>query len=160
MTRPLWRCPECGQTFVSPNMPHSCVIVPLAAHFDGRPELLAVYERLLGVLRERGPVTENVTKSRISFQTRMRFAGIERPRRDHIVATFVLTRPVASERVWKIEPLAPYYYVHRVRLHAPEDVDAELMAWLDEARQVGDQRHLEPGWEKVPVGSGPASDKE
>jgi hypothetical protein len=148
------------QTFVRPNMPHSCSVVPLAAHFEGRPELLAIYERLLGALRERGPVAENVTRSRISFQTRMRFAGIARPRRDHIVATFVLTRPLTSERIWKIEPLAPYYYVHRVRLRLPEDVDVELMAWLDEARQVGDQRHLEPGWEKVRVGSGPASDKE
>ena len=151
MPRPLWRCPECGQTFVSPNMPHSCVVVPLAAHFDGKAELLAIYERLLAALRERGPVVENVTKSRVSFQTRMRFAGIERPRRDHIVATFVLTRPVANERVQRVEPLAPYYYVHRVSLYRPEDVDDELMAWMDEARLVGDQRHLEPGWERVPV---------
>jgi uncharacterized protein DUF5655 len=132
-------------------MPHSCAVRPRAAHFDGRPELLAIYERLLGALRERGPVVENVTKSRISFQTRMRFAGIERPRRDHIVATFVLTRPVAHDRVSRVEPLAPYYYVHSVRLYRPEDVDDELMAWMDEARQVGDQRHLQPGWEKVPV---------
>jgi hypothetical protein len=132
-------------------MPHSCAVRPLAAHFDGRPELLAIYQRLLAALRVRGPVVENVTKSRISFQTRMRFAGVERPRRDHIVATFVLTRPLADERVWRVEPLAPYYYVHRVRLYRPEDVDDELMAWMDEARQVGDQRHLEPGWEKVPV---------
>jgi hypothetical protein len=151
MPPPLWKCPTCGQTFVSPNVPHSCQLRPLAAHFDGRPELLAIYERLLGALRERGPVVENVTKSRISFQTRMRFAGIERPRRDHLVATFVLTRPVASERLWRVEPLAPYYYVHRVRLYRPEDVDGELMAWMDEARQVGDQRHLEPGWKRIPV---------
>jgi hypothetical protein len=151
MAKPLWRCPECGQTFVSPHMPHSCVALPLAAHFDGRPELLAIHDRLLGALRERGPVAENVTKSRISFQTRMRFAGIERPRRDHLVATFVLTRPLASERPWRVEPLAPYYYVHRVRLYSPDDVDDELMAWMDEARSVGDQRHLEPGWERVPV---------
>jgi hypothetical protein len=94
---------------------------------------------------------QNVTKSRISFQTRMRFAGIDRPRRDHIVANFVLTRPIAGERVWRVEPIAPYYYVHRVRLYRPEDVDDELMAWMDEARQVGDQRHLDPGWDRVTV---------
>jgi hypothetical protein len=136
-------------------MPHSCELRPLAVHFEGRPELLAIYERLLGALRERGPLVENVTKSRISFQTRMRFAGVERPRRDHLVATFVLTRPVASERLWRVEPLAPYYWVHRVRLYSPADVDDELLAWMDEARQVGDQRHLEPGWERVTVPTGP-----
>lgn len=34
---------------------------------------------------------------------------------------------------------------HRVRLQRPEDVDGELLAWFDEARQVGDRRHLEAG---------------
>lgn len=148
MAKALWHCPTCGQSFVSPNMPHSCQVLPRAAHFEGRPELLAVYERLLAALSERGPVTENVTKSRITFQTRMRFAGVGRPRKDHLVANFVLTRPVASDRL-RVEHIPPYYYVHRVRLDRREDVDDELMGWLDEARQVGDQRHLEPDWVKV-----------
>lgn len=148
MAKALWRCPVCGQTFVSPNMPHSCQVVPLAAHFDGRPELLAVYERLLAVVSAHGSVTENVTKTRITFQTRMRFGGIDKPRKDHLVANFVLTRPIESDRL-RVEHIAPYYYVHRVRLYRREDVDNELIGWLDEARQVGDQRHLEPDWPKV-----------
>jgi hypothetical protein len=148
MAKALWRCPVCGQTFVSPNMPHSCQVVPLAAHFEGRPELLAVYERLLAAVSAHGPVTENVTKSRITFQTRMRFGGIDRPRKDHLVANFVLTRPIDSDRL-RVEHIPPYYYVHRVRLYRPEDVDDELVGWLDEARHVGDQRHLEPDWPKV-----------
>ena len=142
MAKALWVCPECGQSFVSPNMPHSCNVVPLATHFEGRPQLLAIYERLLGALRERGPVTENVTKSRISFQTRMRFGGIDRPRRDHVVARFVLTRPVESERLLRVDHIPPRYYDHRVRLYRPEDVDDELLGWFGEARLVGDQRHL------------------
>jgi hypothetical protein len=139
----VWRCPNCGQTFVSTNMPHSCHVVPLSAHFDGKPELLAIYERLLAALRERGPVTENVTKSRITFQTKMRFGGIDAPRRDHIVARFVLTRPVESERLLRVDLIPPRYYDHRVRLDRPEDVDDELLGWFAEARDVGDRRHLE-----------------
>ena len=34
-----------------------------------------------------GPVTVNATKSRIRFQVRMRFGGVERPRRDHLWRT-------------------------------------------------------------------------
>ena len=34
---------------------------------------------------------------------RMRFAGIDRPRRDHLVANFVLTRPIRSERLFRVE---------------------------------------------------------
>jgi hypothetical protein len=94
---PLWRCPTCGPTFVTVNMPHSCSVVPLADHFRDRPgQLLAIYERLLDAAGGRGEITENVTKSRISFQTLVRFAGIDRPARHHLVANFVLIRAVQA----------------------------------------------------------------
>ena len=39
----MWRCPVCGQTFVGRNMPHSCVVVPLDQHFEGRPPELRAH---------------------------------------------------------------------------------------------------------------------
>ena len=30
--RPLWTCPRCGKSYVTRNMWHSCVIVPLESH--------------------------------------------------------------------------------------------------------------------------------
>jgi hypothetical protein len=145
---PLWRCPACGQTFVSRNLPHSCAVVELDEHFAAAPGLRAVFEAYLAAACECGPVTVNATRSRVSFQVRMRFAGIEKPRRTHLVATFVLTRRVVSERL-RVEPIAPYYYVHRVVLRVPDDVDDELRRWLAEAYQVGAQRHLsDPGWRR------------
>jgi uncharacterized protein DUF5655 len=136
----LWRCPACGQTFVTRNMPHSCQVVPLETHFEGRPKLRAVFEAFVAAARENGPVTINATKSRITLQARMRFAGVE-PRRDHLRAHLVLTRPIDAERL-AIEHLPPRYYLHRLQLERPEDVDGELRAWLAEAYQVGEQRHL------------------
>ncbi len=138
---PLWRCPTCGQTFVSRNMPHSCQVVGLDSHFADAPGLRVVFDAYLAAARENGPVTVNATKSRISFQVRMRFAGIERPRRHHIVATFVLVRELASPRL-RVEFIPPRYYVHRVVLRTVDDVDDELRGWLAEAYAVGQQRHL------------------
>ena len=57
----------------------------------------------------------------------------------------MLTRPVASARLLRVDHIPPRYYDHRVRLERPEDVDGELLAWFDEARQVGDRRRLEAG---------------
>jgi uncharacterized protein DUF5655 len=145
----VWRCPNCGQTFVSVNMPHSCEVRPLDAHFAGRPELRPVYDALLAAVEEQGPVTVNVTKSRIAFQTQIRFAGVSALRKDHLIANFVLTRPLESDRL-SHEFIPPYYFVHRLRLYRPEDVDDELRGWLAEARQVGDRRHLtDPDWVRV-----------
>lgn len=44
--------------------------------------------------------------------------------------------------VVRVDSIPPCYYVHRVRLAHEDDVDGELTAWLAEAREVGDQRHV------------------
>jgi hypothetical protein len=144
----LWRCPACGQTFVTRNMPHSCAVVGLDAFFEGsRPELRELFDRFVAAVG--GPVVVNATRSRIALQARMRFAGIDRPRKRYLVASFLLTRPIDSDRLARVDYIPPYYYVHRIRLAQTADIDAELEAWLDEAYQVGEQRHVDdPDWPK------------
>ena len=151
--RSLWRCPVCGQTFTSRNLPHSCRVIGLDELFAGAPAVLReTFERLVAAAEESGPVTVNATKSRATLQARMRFAGVERPRKAHLLAHLVLTRPLQSPRFTKVEHLAPYYHVHWLRLRAPADVDADVTGWLAEAYQVGLQRHVtDPAWPKVPV---------
>lgn len=129
----LWRCPVCGQTFVTRNMPHSCQVVALDSHFAGREELKPVFDAFVAAAEENGPVTINATKSRITLQARMRFAAVEAPRRRHLNAHVVLARPLTSPRFTKVEHIPPGYYVHRFRLHRPEDVDDEVRGWLAEA---------------------------
>ena len=117
----------------------------------------------MAAVRENGEVTVNVTKSRIALQARMRFAGIDLPRKRYLLANFVLTRPIESPRLERVEHVPPYYYVHRLRLTDPADIDPELRAWLAEAYEVGAQRHVTdpdwprqrdpPGWVHVPSGA-------
>ena len=144
----MWTCPACGQTFVSPNLPHSCAVVALDDHFAGSaPDVRAAFDALLAAAREHGPVTVNVTKSRISLQARMRFAAVDAPRRDHLTGHLVLTRALPGPAVTRIEFLAPYYHLHRFRLAGPGDVGEDLRALLAEAYGVGEQRHLtDPEW--------------
>ena len=149
--RSLWRCPVCGQRFVTRNMPHSCQVVSVEDHFAAaEPGLRDLYDRLLATLREHGPVTVNATKSRIALQARMRFAGIDRPRRDHLVVSFVLTEPLRSARLRRVDYIPPYYYVHRLRLDRVEQIDAELERWLADAHRIGQQQHVtDAGWPKL-----------
>jgi hypothetical protein len=138
----MWTCPVCGQSFVSRNMPHSCLVVELDEFFAGS-SLRELFERYVAAARENGPVTVNATKSRITLQVRMRFTAVQRPRKRYLPAHFVLTRPIESPRL-SVEFLPPYYFIHKLRL---EDVDDELKGWLAEAYQVGEQRHVtDPGW--------------
>jgi len=134
----MWRCPVCGQTFVSRKAPHSCLVVPLDHHFEGRPpELRAAFDALVAAAEANGPVTINATKSRITLQVRMRFAAVE-PRRDHLRAHLVLKRRIEHPRL-AVEHLEPGYYLHRFTLTEPADIDDELTAWVAEAYRVGAQ---------------------
>jgi hypothetical protein len=128
----MWRCPTCGQTFTSRNLPHSCQVVPLDRHFEGREGLRPVFDALVAAAEENGPVTVNATKSRITLQAEMRFAAVA-TRRAQLKAHVVLGRRIESPRFTKVEHLPPAYYVHHFELARPEDVDDEVREWLAEA---------------------------
>jgi hypothetical protein len=123
-------------------------VVPLDSFIEGAPpELRELFELFVAAVRENGDVTVNVTKSRIALQARMRFAGIDRPRKRYLVSSFLHTTPVESARLARVDYVPPYYYVHRLRLAEPADLDPELRLWLAEAYEVGTQRHVtDPDW--------------
>src|ERR1700750_2600440 len=139
----MWTCPACGQTFVSPNLPHSCAGVALDDHFAGSaPAVREAFDALLAAARECGPVTVNATKSRISLQARMRFAAVDAPRRAPLTGHLVLPRARPGPAVTRIESLAPYYHLHRFRLAGPQDIGDDLRPLLAEAYRVGGPRPL------------------
>jgi hypothetical protein len=150
-TTGLWRCPVCGQRFVTRNMPHSCEVIALDQFFaTAKPELRSLFDQFVSAARASGPVIVNTTRSRVALQVRGRFAGIERPRKDHLAANFLLTTPIRSARLGRVEYVPPYYYVHRLRLAHPSDIDVELERWLAQAYQVGAQRHVtDANWPKL-----------
>lgn len=141
--RSLWRCPKCRQRFVTANMWHSCVRLTIARFFHGRePRLKRLYHDYLAFVRRIGPVTVNVTKTRISFQGRVRFAGVAAVRKDALMAGFWLKRRIESPRFARVEFIPPDNYVYQFTLSAPSDLDAEAEQWLREAYDVGAQRAM------------------
>jgi hypothetical protein len=120
---------------------HSCVRSTTADFFRGRdPNLKGLYRQFLSFVRQNGPVRVNVTKTRISFQARVRFAGIAALRKDALVAGFWLKRRIHSPRFTNVEFIPPNNYVYQFRLASPSDLDAEVAGWLREAYEVGVQR--------------------
>jgi hypothetical protein len=137
--RPLWTCPRCGKSYVMRNASHSCVVVPLETHFEGRPRARELFDAVLRVLEADGPVTVSVSRTRIEFMTRARFAGVQ-VRRDHLRLGFWLKREVRSPRFVKVEHLGHRDWVYSALVRSEADLDDELRTWLAEARTVGDQR--------------------
>lgn len=143
--RPLWTCPKCRQRFVTRNMAHSCVRLTTAHFFRNcDPKLKRLYHDYLTFVRRIGPVTVNVNKTRISFQGRVRFAGVAALQKDALIAGFWLKRRIHSPRL-RVEFIPPNNYVYRFRLADRAEMDAEVEGWLREAYQVGAQRYERRG---------------
>ena len=110
--------------------------------FDGHPEELALYEALFRAVEAAFPEgSVRVQKTQISFYQRHLFAAVSLPirrRKDWpahcIVLTLGLPAPLDSPRIaMAVEPY-PGRWTHHILIDAPDQIDAQLLAWLQEAR--------------------------
>jgi Domain of unknown function (DUF5655) len=139
--RPMWHCPECGKPFANRNSSHSCVRIPLDAHFTDRARARELFDAFLAAVNETGvePVDVIVSKGRIELMTRARFAGAV-VHRDYIRIGFWLKRGFETDR-FRVEVYPPKDWVYRLDLRDEAQIDDELRSLLRESRIVGDQRH-------------------
>jgi hypothetical protein len=138
----LWTCPTCGRGFANRNQFHFCSDVSLDDHFEGKePHVVAIFKKLRTVARRSGPVKVLPEKTRIAFQVRMSYAAFTLRRR-WVDGHVVLARRLDSPRFRRVDVISPRNQVHVFRLKDPSEVDDEVAAWLAEAYEVGQQRHL------------------
>lgn len=116
----------------------------LARFFAPMPEMIPTYERLEQRINETcgEQVDVRVQKSQIAFFDKHGFAWASLPirrRKDWpekcLVVTFGLEYRKESPRIAiAVEPY-PNRWTHHVLAQTPEDIDDELMAWVEESHQ-------------------------
>src|SRR5262245_29107278 len=142
-TRPLWTCPKCRRQFVVRNMPHSCGRYSVEKFLAGKsPQAISLYERFNALVHQCGEVKIAPAKTRVGFQVRMIFAAVNKLNDRGLLAHVVLTRRLLSPRFKRIEKMTPKCYVHHFLVESLDDLDQEVKAWLQEAYEVGTQKHL------------------
>ena len=142
MKKDLWTCPKCRHRFVTRNLWHSCVRVPLADHFKGKdPIVRRLFTQWHSLARRSGPVTVYAQKSRIVFQVRVRFAGAV-THKSWLEATLWLQHRADHPCLTRVEDFGRLGYVLHFRLAKAEDIDGDLAALMGEAYSVGKQDHL------------------
>jgi hypothetical protein len=140
--RALWQCPKCGNRFVARNLWHSCVRVPLAAHFKGKgPIVRRTFAALLRALQRNGPVAVVSSKTRITFMVRMRFAGVT-PRKNSLPGHLLVPARVRAARLRRGARYGRLQ-LHPFCLTHPKQIDRAFRRLLAEAYAVGQQKHLE-----------------
>ena len=110
--------------------------------FQAHPKALPLYKALeKQILQRIDGVAVQVQKSQISFYRRHLFACVSflrlRKKKDcpenYIVLTFGLNRSLDSPRVEAVTEPYPRRLTHHMFLCCIEDIDAEVMGWLEEA---------------------------
>jgi len=105
-------------------------------HFAGKaPAIREVYDRLLEVLREIGPVREEPKKTSIHLVRTSALAGVE-VRKDYLLLNLKSDHPLESPRVAKTEQLSARRFHQKVKLSSPGEVDAEIRQWLAHAYEL------------------------
>lgn len=110
--------------------------------FDALPAALTIYERFAARAAAELPAYQvRVQKTQITYSNRYLFAcasflkvrkAKERPN-PYLVITVGLNRRLESPRVdAAVEPY-PGRWTHHITVASPEEIDDELMAWVQEA---------------------------
>ena len=117
--------------------------------FDGHEDALELYRTLEERLYETFPVVnKRVQKTQITFTNRHVFACVsfarvkrkaELPQR-YMVITLGLPAPLDSGRVAVSVEVRPGRWTHHIVVSQPEELDAELLAWVREAYDFADAK--------------------
>jgi hypothetical protein len=129
--QPLWVCPKCGVRLLTKNLWHSCGSATLADwHACMGPRALRMYQRFERMIARCGEYHISPARTRIAYLARVRFAGITALSEDGMVCSFALPFPLRSKRFVKVEEVAPGWWVHRLRVTDPRQLDAQVQGWL------------------------------
>ena len=105
--------------------------------FAGKPEEQALYALFRSrLLTEVGEAHIKVSKTQITFSGKYGFAFVSHPRRKKdqgILVSFGLFHRQESDRIQYASEPYPNRWTHHMLVQTPEEIDDELMGWIQEA---------------------------
>lgn len=109
--------------------------------FNDWPDMLPLYEQMMVGIRKTHPdVTVKVCKTQIGIVGKYVFAAASLPWRRvkgwperYLLVTFMLREKAASPRIRQAAEPYPGRWTHHVPVAGMEEIDEELMGWLEEA---------------------------
>ena len=117
--------------------------------FNQHPDSLPLYEAFEDILFDSFPIVEKrVQKTQITFSNRHVFACISFARvkrkaelpEGYMVITLGLPAPLDSVRVAVKTGPYPGRWTHHIVVSSPEELDEELLSWIQEAYDFADAK--------------------
>lgn len=113
----------------------------LGKFFHDRPLELSLYRAFAREVQARLPqAITRFRRSQITFAGKKGFAAVWMPpfkvrgRPEHyIVVSFAADRRIDHQRIVSVAEPYPHRWTHHVLVSCPEDIDARLMDWVEQA---------------------------
>lgn len=109
--------------------------------FDGRDHARTIFERLRSTLEALGPCVVRVSRSQVSFRHHKPFAWAWTPDRylrgKHLaplVLSISVRDRIESPRWKEVAEPVPGRFMHHLELNSADDIDFEVVKWLEQAR--------------------------
>jgi len=115
----------------------------VARHLGGQPDFAVdLFQRFIAIAEGIGPFTYAVSKTTVTLKgSRRGFAGA-RPDRSGLRGYLDLQREVRDPRITSVSPYTERLFIHRFRVTAADQLDAQFAGWVGEAYAVGAGAHL------------------
>jgi hypothetical protein len=135
----MWTCTNCGRIFEKSKQPHSCQKISLEQHFDNKIKAKELFDLLIG------RINSKVGKCQIiSIPCCIHLFGkydflAALPKKDKLEIRFTLNRKIDNTRLKKSVPVSSKYVKNCIDIKTKEEIDNELIIWLNEAYLLKDK---------------------
>lgn len=132
----LWKCPVCERRFINKNQEHSCETVDPGLHLHNKTEAVRdICNQLITWAISCNDVRVDAVKNAILIRRNSTFMALK-PCKSHVNLEFVLNDIHDEFPVYKTIKASSKKYAHFIRLEHPEEIDLQLLKWLEEARRI------------------------
>lgn len=139
--KPMWQCPECDRFFTHAGHSHSCGSYSEDEFLKGKSDqAVQLYRKFALLVNSLGNVMVAPAKTRIGFQNCRIFAAVNRVGESHLYIHIVTSAPIESARVRRVEYPSPDCAVNHLRISNEQELDSELVAWLQRGIRWGKSR--------------------
>lgn len=127
----MWTCPNCGRSFRNAHQQHSCRLIAKESLFEKRPPLLReLYDNLWETVSAYGAVREETVPPDVIFlKGNSTFLAVK-VKKAHLEVEFFLDHLENVPPVSKYVQTSARRVAHVVPVDRPEDLDAQLFAWI------------------------------
>lgn len=132
----MWTCNTCGRMFEKDNQPHTCRKIPLEEHFQNKNTAKEIFNYLVRVINEKVGGCQI-----ISLPCCVHLFGaydflVVLPKKDRLEIRFSLHRKLETPKLKLSIPVSKTSFKHCVDVRTIEEIDDELIKWLDESYRL------------------------